>query len=108
MATGRERRVKRWEHEGFLDAMKGRRDRTPGKMKQRRCAVEHVFGTLKFWMGLAHFLMKPLNYVGTEMSMHVLAYNLWRVINNHCVEELVKSIRTSSVYLISNERQQPE
>lgn len=30
-------------------------------------------------MGSAHFLMKYLEHVGTEMSLHVLAYNLWRV-----------------------------
>lgn len=52
--TGKERRVRRWEHEGVLDAMQHRMNVTPGKMKQRRCTVEHVFGTLKFWMGSAH------------------------------------------------------
>ena len=35
--TGKERRVRRWEHEGVLDAMQNRLDRNPGKMKQRRC-----------------------------------------------------------------------
>ena len=47
----------------------------------RRCTVEHVFGTLKFWMGSAHFLMKTMKHVGAEMSLHVLAYNLRRVMN---------------------------
>jgi hypothetical protein len=41
---------------------------------------EHVFGTLKHWMGSTHFLRKTLAHVGTEMSLHVLAYNLKRVI----------------------------
>jgi transposase len=91
--TGKERRVRRWEHEGVLDAMQDRLDRNPGKMKQRRCTVEHVFGTLKFWMGSAHFLMKTLKHVGTEMSLHVLAYNLRRVINILGVEKLMRSIR---------------
>lgn len=50
-------------------------------MKHRRCTVEHVFGTLKFWMGSSHFLMKRLPHVKTEMNLHVLAYNLRRVIN---------------------------
>jgi transposase len=91
--TSKERRVRRWEHEGVLDAMQDRLDRNPGKMKQRRCTVEHVFGTLKFWMGSAHFLMKTIKHVSTEMSLHVLAYNLRRVINILGVEELMKSIR---------------
>ena len=95
--TGKERRVRRWEHEGILDAMQDRLDRNPGKMKQRRCTVEHVFGTLKFWMGSAHFLMKTIKHVGTEMSLHVLAYNLRRVINILGVEELMKSVRMLAV-----------
>ena len=95
--TSKERRVRRWEHEGVLDAMQDRLDRNPGKMKQRRCTVEHVFGTLKFWMGSAHFLMKTIKHVSTEMSLHVLAYNLRRVINILGVEELMKSIRILAV-----------
>ena len=95
--TGKERRVRRWEHEGVLDAMQDRLDQNPGKMKQRRCTVEHVFGTLKFWMGSAHFLMKTIKHVSTEMSLHVLAYNLRRVINILGVEELMKSIRMLAV-----------
>ena len=77
--------------------MQNRLDRNPGKMKQRRCTVEHVFGTLKFWMGSAHFLMKKLNNVGTEMSLHVLAYNLRRVLNILGVEEMMRAIRVVAV-----------
>ena len=66
-------------------------------MKQRRCTVEHVFGTLKFWMGSAHFLMKSLKHVSTEMSLHVLAYNLKRLINILGVEELMRAIRRVTV-----------
>ena len=69
----------------------------PGKEKQRRCTVEHVFGTLKFWMGSAHLLMKTINHVSTEMSLHVLAYNLRRVIKIFVVEELMRSIRMLAV-----------
>jgi transposase len=74
------RRVSRWEHEAVLDAMQGRLDRTPDIMRIRRQTVEHPFGTIKFWMGTAHFLMKTSKHVRTEMSLHVLAYNLKRVI----------------------------
>jgi len=36
---------------------------------------------LKHWMGSAHFLTRRLPNVSTEMSLHVLAYNLKRVIS---------------------------
>ena len=91
------RRVRRWEHEAVLDAMQHRLDKNPGKMKQRRCTVEHVFGTLKFWMGSAHFLMKTLKHVRTEMSLHVLSYNLKRMINILGVEEMMKAIRLVAI-----------
>jgi hypothetical protein len=77
--TGKERRIKRWEHETVLDAMRQRLDRAPEKMEVRRQTVEHPFGTIKAWMGSTHFLTKTLPKVGTEMSLHVLAYNLKRV-----------------------------
>jgi transposase len=74
-----ERRVKCWEHEVVIDAMQQRLDQDPDKMRIRRQTVEHPFGTLKAWMGLTHFLMRTLKHVSTEMSLHVLAYNLKRV-----------------------------
>ena len=45
----------------------------PGAVCQR--TVEHVFGTLKAWMGSTHFLTKTLPRVRTETSLQVLAYN---------------------------------
>ncbi len=79
--TGPERRVKRWEREEVLDAMQARLDAAPEKMQLRRQTVEHPFGTLKAWMGATHFLTKTLPRVSTEMSLHVLAYNMKRVMN---------------------------
>ncbi len=79
--TGKERRITRWEHEHVLEAAQQRLDEHPEKMRQRRETVEHPFGTIKFWMGSTHFQMKTLKRVGTEMALHVLAYNLKRVIN---------------------------
>jgi transposase len=94
--TGLERRVRRWEHEAVLDTMQRRLDRHPERMKERRCTVEHVFGTLKFWMGSAHFLMKSLPHVQTEMSLHVLAYNLRRVMNILGISEMMQALRLTS------------
>ena len=77
--TGKERRIKRWEHEAVLDAMQARLDHKPEMMVMRRQTVEHPYGTLKAWMGATHFLTKTLDRVSTEMSLHVLAYNFKRV-----------------------------
>ena len=52
----------------------------PDAMRIRRRTVEHVFGTINGWMGRSHFKMRRLQNVGTEMSLHVLAYNLKRAI----------------------------
>ena len=81
------------EHEAVIDAMQQRLDRAPDTMRIRRQTVEHPFGTLKAWMGATHFLTKTLNRVSTEMSLHVLAYNLKRVIAILGVEPLVAAIR---------------
>jgi transposase len=76
----KERRVTRWEHEAVLEAVQRRLDADPSAMRVRRRTVEHVFGTIKGWMGATHFQMRRLGNVATEMSLHVLAYNLKRVI----------------------------
>jgi len=78
--TSQNRRITRWEHEAVIEAMQERLDRAPKAMRIRRATVEHTFGTLKAWMGATHFRMKTLEKVRTEMSLHVLAYNLKRVI----------------------------
>lgn len=91
--AGKERRVRRWEHEDVLDVMPARLVKNPEKIKQRRCTVEHVFGTLKLWMGSAHFLMKTIEHASTEMSLHVLAYNLRRVMKIMGISEMPKAIR---------------
>jgi hypothetical protein len=78
--NSKERRISRWEHEDILDVVQERLDGAPEAMTLRRQTVEHVFGTLKAWMGSNHFLTKTLPRVGTEMSLQVLAYNLKRAI----------------------------
>jgi transposase len=86
------RRITRWEHEQVLDAMQDRLARTPEASRLRRQTVEHTFGTLKAWMGSTHFLTKTLERVRTEMSLHVLAYNLKRLISLLGVEGAIASI----------------
>jgi transposase len=62
-------------------------------MRLRRQTAEHPFGTLKAWMGATHFLTRTLKRVGTGMSLHVLAYNMKRVIAILGVGPLVAAIR---------------
>ena len=92
--TGKERRVRRWEHEHVVDATRDRLDSRPDAMIVRRRTVEHPFGTLKAWMGHTHFLTKGLEKVSTEMSLCVLAYNLKRMTSILGVQPLIAMIRT--------------
>jgi DDE family transposase len=70
-----------------------RLDEHPEKMRQRRETVEHPFGTIKAQMGATHFLMKTLPRVASEMALHVLAYNLTRVINIMGIRPLMAAMR---------------
>jgi transposase len=87
------KRFKRWTHEAVLDAMQKRLDQLPDAMGLRRQTVEHVFGTLKAWMGSTPFLTKTLKKVRTEMSLSVLAYNMKRMIQIFGARALVQAIR---------------
>ena len=87
------RRITRWEHEAVLEAVQRRLDRRPTAMTVRKRTVEHVFGTLKHWMGSAHFLTRRLPNVATEMSLHVLAYNLKRVISILGIAKTMKAMQ---------------
>ena len=91
--TGVQRRITRWEHEPVIEAVQRRLDENPQAMRQRRETVEHPFGTIKARMGATHFLMKTLPRVGTEMALHVLAYNLTRVMNILGTRALMAAMR---------------
>jgi len=77
--TGINRRIARWEHEDALDRMHQRLAERTDSARVRRRTVEHPFGTLKAWMGHTHFLTRTFPRVRTEMSLHILAYNLKRM-----------------------------
>ena len=89
----RERRISRWEREAMIDAMQTRLDLAPHSMRSRRKTVEHPFGTIKAWAGSTHLLTKRLKNVRTEISLHVLAYNLKRVIAILGTGPLIAAIR---------------
>jgi transposase len=89
----KQRRIARWEGEAALDRVQERLDQRPDAMVVRRSTVEHPFGTIKGWMGATHFKMKTLRHVATEMALHVLAYNIKRVISILGVPTLIEAIR---------------
>ena len=94
--TSSYRRITRWEHEHILEAMQLRLDRRPHAMTLRRRTIEHVFGTLKYWMGSTHFLTRGLEHVSTEMSLQVLAYNMKRVIKLLGMPRTMQAMRLAS------------
>jgi transposase len=91
--TGDYRRYSRWVHADVLDRAQARLDQRPDAMRVRRATVEHPFGTIKSWMGATHFLTRTLPRVRTEMSLHVLAYNIKRAINLLGTKEIMATIR---------------
>jgi len=73
--------------------MQRRLDRTPQASRIRRQTAEHPFGTIKAWMGATHFLTKTIPRVSTEMSLHVLAYNMKRVMQILGIAPLMAAMR---------------
>jgi hypothetical protein len=82
-----------WEHEHVLETVQRRLDENPQAMRQRRETVEHPFGTIKARMGATHFLMKTMPHVASEMALHVLAYNLTRVMNIVGIRPIMAAIK---------------
>jgi hypothetical protein len=85
--------VSRWEHEAVLEIVQARLDRNPDEMRVRRQIFEHPFGAIKSWMGATHFQKRTLKNVSTELALHVLAYNMKRVMHILGVGGLMEAIR---------------
>jgi transposase len=93
--TGKERRIKRWEKEHVLEAAEAELKQQPEAMRRRKAIVEHPYATIKHCMGATHFVMKGLSNVRAEMSLHVLAYNLKRVINIIGAPKLIAELQAA-------------
>jgi transposase len=48
---------------------------------------------MKMRMGATHFLMNTLPKVASEMALHVVAYNLTRVLNILGVKPIMAAVR---------------
>ena len=93
--TSNAKRIKRWEKEHVLEAAAADLKKRPDAMRMRKKIVEHPYGTIKHGMGATHFVMKRLPNVRAEMSLHVLAYNLRRVINILGVPKLIAELQVA-------------
>jgi hypothetical protein len=83
-----------WEHEHLVEVAQRRLEQEPGMMQIRKQAIEHPFGTIISWMGSMHFQMKTLKRVSTEMNLHVLAYNMKRVMQIVGIKPLIEAIQS--------------
>ncbi len=79
--TAKRRFVIRHLHEEAVERMNGRVKAHPSLIKQRRCAAEHPFGTIKRMTAGGRFLTRGLKKVAGEAALSVMAYNIIRAIN---------------------------
>ena len=79
--TAERRYVTRHLHEDALERMNARFQTDPSLVRQRRCASEHPFGTIKRMTAGGRFLTRGIKKVTGEAALSVLAYNLIRAIN---------------------------
>jgi hypothetical protein len=91
--TGKYRRISRGENDDLLERVEERLELENDMMKIRKSTVEHPFGTIKDWMGATHFKTKTLKNVSAEMSLHILAYNLKRVMKIIGIIPLMDAMR---------------
>ena len=61
--------------------MNARFQADPSLIRQRRCASEHPFGTIKRMTAGGRFLTRGLRKVSGEAALSVLAYNIIRAVN---------------------------
>lgn len=79
--TAERRFLTRHFHDDALQRMNARVAADPGLMRQRRCAAEHPFGTIKRMTAGGRFLTRGLAKVKAEAALSVLAYNILRAVN---------------------------
>ena len=60
------------------------------KLKQRKCIVEHPFGTIKRWCDGSYLLMKGKEKANADLALSFLAYNMKRAINILGVQALIE------------------
>jgi hypothetical protein len=91
------RKIRRWGHADRIEMMTELLESKPDSMLIRKQTVEHPFGTIKFWMGATYLLTRGFKGVSTEMNLHVLAYNMKRMISIFGVSGLIKEMMAQSI-----------
>lgn len=83
------RTIQRWEHEDILESVY--QDTWNNDIyKQRRCIVEHPFGTVKRSFGYSFFLRRQMDNVDAEASSMFIAYNFKRLLSMFSTQKLIK------------------
>ncbi len=97
--TGKERRVRRWEKEDSPDRVQDRLDADPTRLAVRSMTVAHPYGTIKSWRGATHFKMRRLKNVAPERALHVLAYNMTRVMKIIGIPAMIDAMKAQEASL---------
>jgi len=84
--------VQRWEHEDILESVHLDTWANNDVYKQRRCIVEHPFGTVKRTLGYNYFLRRQIGNVDTETTSMFIAYNLKCLLTMLSTREIIKMI----------------
>ena len=87
------RQIVRNEYETILEEATERYNLNTELYKKRQQLVEHPFGTIKRSLGYTYFLLRRLEKVKIENFLHVITYNLKRVLNIFSVPDLVDRLR---------------
>jgi len=90
--AGPHRTVTRHQKEAAADRMHERVRANPGIVIRRKALVEHVFGTMMFWMKQRALLTRGLEKVRGEFALTALAYNIKRVLNLAGIDQLLASV----------------
>lgn len=86
------RTLQRWEHEDVLESVDLDTWANNDVYKQRRCIVEHPFGTVKRTLGYSYFLRRQIENVNVETTSMFIAYNLKRLLTMFSTREIIKMI----------------
>jgi len=81
--------ISRGEYEEVIEAAVKRYEENKELYKQRQMIVEHPFGTVKRTLGFTYFLMRGIENVRTENRLHMLTYNIKRVLNIYSTPDLI-------------------
>ena len=90
------RQIVRNEDETIIEEAAERYNLNSELYRKRQQLVEHPFGTIKRSLGYTYFLMRRLEKVKIENFLHVITYNLKRVLNIFSVPDLVDRLKKLS------------